>query len=159
MQQVAWAFESIHNPEMTPAETPWNDWYHCMGNTYGTWLPGDRRGFRTYDGKHPIPYDYKHPPPPGVYDSLYRRSKRLMARPPVYLESRDQRLRGLEEFVGSLLRRNVPVAIGSIDRIHFHFLIQCLDHDPRRWIGLAKRESSHHCKTTGHAPDGGLWGD
>jgi hypothetical protein len=19
----------------------WNDWYHCMGNTYGTWLPGE----------------------------------------------------------------------------------------------------------------------
>ena len=24
----------------------WNGWYHVTGNTYGTWLPGDPRGWR-----------------------------------------------------------------------------------------------------------------
>jgi hypothetical protein len=24
---------------------PWNDWYHIMTHTYGTWLPGDPKGF------------------------------------------------------------------------------------------------------------------
>ncbi|MGH7177977.1 MAG: hypothetical protein ACREJC_11395, partial [Tepidisphaeraceae bacterium] len=26
------------------APHPWNDWYHVMAHTYGTWLPGDPRG-------------------------------------------------------------------------------------------------------------------
>ena len=138
---------------------PWRDWYHCMGNTYGTWLPGDRRGFRTEHHKRHVPYDYKNPPPPGMYDALYRRSKALMTRLPVYLESREQRLCALTEFVGSLLRRDVPVAAASIDRMHFHALVRCHDRDPRHWIGLAKRESSHYCKATGDAPVGGIWGD
>ena len=25
---------------------PWNDWYHCNGNTYGTWVRGSELGYR-----------------------------------------------------------------------------------------------------------------
>src|SRR5258708_6579062 len=101
---------------------PWDDWYHCMGNTYGTWLPGDHRGFRTRHRKRDVPYDYKHPPPRELYADLYKRSKELMKRAPVYLESMDQRRRALEEMVGSLLRRKINLAILSVDRVHFHIL-------------------------------------
>ena len=34
---------------------PWNDWYHCNGNTYGTWLRGDPRGFRERRHRLEIP--------------------------------------------------------------------------------------------------------
>jgi len=128
----------------------WNDWYHCMGNTYGTWLPGDRRGFRTERHKHHIPYDYKHPPPKGLYDRLNHRSKRLMTRLPVYLETMEQRQRVLDELIASLLRRQIEVAVAAIDRIHLHALVRCPDHQPRHWIGIAKKESSHYCKISGH---------
>ena len=137
---------------------PWNDWYHCMGNIYGTWLPGDHRGFRTRNDKLHVPYDYKHRPPKGTYDRLYERSKRLMTYPTVYLDTPGQRQRVLDEFVASLLRHHVELAILSIDRVHFHALARLPDHNPRRWIGLAKKESSQYCKQTGHAPEGGLWG-
>src|SRR4051812_43124354 len=137
--------------------TPWDHGYHCMGNTYGTWLPGDRRGFRTRHHKRDVPYDYKHPPPKGLYDRLYKRSKALMRYAPVYLETTEQRRRVLEEFVGSLLRRGIEVAIVSVDRVHWHALARFPDHNPRHWLGIAKRESSHYCKQTGHAPEGGLW--
>ena len=136
---------------------PWDDWYHCMGNTYGTWLPGDGRGFRTRHAKKHIPYDYRNHPPKGIYDSLYARSKRIMKRAPVYLATIEQRRRVLDEMVASLLRRNIELAIVSVDRVHFHALARFPDRDPRRWMGIAKKESSHYCKVSGHAPSGGLW--
>lgn len=128
-----------------------------MSNTYGTWLPGDPRGFRTYHGKHSIPHDYKHRPPDGFYDTLYQRSKNLMARPAVILRALEQRRRVLDEVVASLLRRDIPVAVAAVDRIHLHVLAQFSDHNPRHWIGVAKREASHYCKHAGLVPVGGIW--
>jgi hypothetical protein len=136
----------------------WNDWYHCMCNTYGTWLPGDSRGFRTYRGKHPIPFDYRHRPPKGWYDSLFDRSKRLMSRPAVILRTVEQRRRALDEIVASLLRHGIPVAVGAVDRIHLHVLARCKDQKPRHWMGRAKRDSSHYCNVAGLTPVGGIWG-
>ena len=44
--------------------TAWNNWYHVNGNTYGTWLPGDPRGWRERGHKKHVAGDYKNPPPP-----------------------------------------------------------------------------------------------
>jgi hypothetical protein len=82
-----------------------------------------------------------------------------LKREPVFLQTMTQRRRVLDEFIASLHRRQIPIAIGAVGRVHFHHLIQVFDLDPRKWIGLAKKESSHHCKQTGDAPVGGLWGD
>jgi hypothetical protein len=129
-----------------------------MSNTYGTWLPGDSRGFRTHRHKRHVPYDYRHKPPKGLYDKLHERSKALMKRPAVILRTVEQRRRVLDELVASLLRREIPVAVACVDRIHLHVLAQLRDRDPRRWVGVAKRESSHYCKVDGLAPPGGVWG-
>ena len=48
-------------------------------------------------------------------------------------------------------------SVGSVGRIHFHWLAQFPDHAASKWIGIAKRESSHYCKVAGLAPEGGLW--
>jgi len=37
---------------------PWNHWYHVNGNTYGTWLPGDPRGWRSYKHKRHVEGEY-----------------------------------------------------------------------------------------------------
>jgi hypothetical protein len=31
------------------------------------------------------------------------------------------------------------------------------DHNPRKWVGIAKKETSHHAKQADLAPEGGLW--
>jgi hypothetical protein len=36
-------------------------------------------------------------------------------------------------------------------------MVRFTDHDPRHWIGVAKKESSHYLKVEGLAPVGGLW--
>jgi hypothetical protein len=135
---------------------PWNDWYHVMGHTYGTWLPGDPKGFRTRNHREHVEGDYKNPPPKGKYDQLWKRSKDLMNRDPVYLTI-DQRHRAVEEIVRSLKKWGIELRIASIDRIHLHALTRVIDHNPRHWIGLAKKESSANMKRDGLAPQGGLW--
>jgi hypothetical protein len=82
-----------------------------MGNTYGTWLPGDERGFRTENQKLDVPHDYKDPSPKGKYDGLHRYSRSLLKREPVYLETLEQRRRVLQEFVASLQRRAILIAV------------------------------------------------
>ncbi len=136
---------------------PWNDWYHCMCHTYGTWLPGDPKGFRTRHHREHVEGDYKKPPPKGTYDALHERAKRLMKREPVLLIPRQQD-RALEEIVISLLRRDIKLRVVSLDRIHLHIVARFADHNPRHWVGLAKKESSAYCFRVNLAPVGGLWG-
>ena len=50
----------------------WNNWYHVNGNTYGTWLPGDPRGWRERGHKKHVDGDYKSPPPAGSGDAMHR---------------------------------------------------------------------------------------
>lgn len=97
-QQVAWASGEIeHSIFMGTGKAPWNDWYHCMGHTYGTWLPGDPRSFRTRHHREHIVGDYKNPPPPGMYDKRHAKAKSLMTRPAVFL-SDEQRAAAVDEF-------------------------------------------------------------
>ncbi len=135
---------------------PWNDWYHVMGHTYGTWLPGDPRGFRTRHHREHVEGDYKNPPPKDKYKLRYDRAKRLMKRDPVYL-SIAQRSRAVQIFAECLGKRNIDVVIIAIDRIHWHVLAKFPDHNPRNWVGIAKKESSAYMKRESLAPAGGLW--
>ncbi|HKB06108.1 MAG TPA: hypothetical protein VKD90_28190, partial [Gemmataceae bacterium] len=58
-------------------------WFHCTTHTYGAWLHGDERGFRTRHHREHAIGDYKNPPPEGMYDQKLARSRRLLKQPPV----------------------------------------------------------------------------
>src|SRR6188508_1399655 len=89
---------SSHPFKRVIANKPWGDWYHIMCHTYGTWLPGHPKGFRTRHHREHVDGDYKNPPPKGKYDKLWKRSRELMKRDPVYLTP-EQRERAVAEFV------------------------------------------------------------
>ena len=99
----------------------WNDWYHVNGNTYGTWLRGDPRGWRARDHREHVIGDYKNPPPKGMYEDLYRRSKHLMSRKPVHLAP-DARTLVCGVFVQALQFHKIEVIAFSVDDHHFHLL-------------------------------------
>ena len=136
----------------------WNDWYHCMGNTYGTWLPGDARGFRTQWQREHVEGDYRNPPPKGKYENLHRAARGRMTRAPVYL-SAPQRPLVLDELLKSLRKWRIDVAAMSVGRVHFHMVARFPQHNPRHFIGLAKKESSAYLKQRALAPTGGLWAE
>lgn len=56
-----------------------------MSSTYGAWLPGDPRGFRTRGHREHVEGDYRSPPPQGRDTELWERSKGLLKGPPVIL--------------------------------------------------------------------------
>src|SRR6266496_4954010 len=45
-------------------------WWRVDISTYCSWLPGDRRGFRSHDHDIHSSGDYKHPPPPDEHEGL-----------------------------------------------------------------------------------------
>ena len=136
---------------------PWMGWYHSTLHTYGSWLRGDPRGWRSRHHREHVDGDYKNPPPRGKYDHLFAYSKSLMKRDPVRIEL-ELRQFVLDAVVERLWRKPIPVAVGSLDGVHLHLLHQCADHNPRHWLGLAKKHSSHLVRQLGLLPPGGLWG-
>ncbi len=137
-----------------PLERPWNDWYHCNGNTYGTWLPGDPRGFRERHPRRNVMGDYKNPPPPGAYENRLDLSRRLMRKEPVYL-SQEQRQVTAHAIVDKLRADSVEVLALAVDNHHYHLLARFGDRRPKHWIGRAKMHSSMILR--GHGLLGTVW--
>jgi hypothetical protein len=147
----------------------WRGWYHLMANTFGTWLPGDPRGFRTRHHKQHIDGDYKSPPS-HRYDIQHRAAKNGMKRSPVYL-SPDARRCAVEAMLHAL--RDVhatEVLCLAINDVHLHLLARfpdgsgrrvaertsAIDDPPRHYLGLAKQWSSKAMKARGLV-DAGAW--
>ncbi|HEY2249984.1 MAG TPA: hypothetical protein VGH74_02945, partial [Planctomycetaceae bacterium] len=60
-------------------------WFHCISTTYGAWLYGDARGFRTRHHREHIVGDYKNPPPIEKYAFERSRSIASLKQPPVVI--------------------------------------------------------------------------
>jgi hypothetical protein len=119
----------------------WNGWYHVNGNTYGTWLPGDPRGWRERWHRRHVEGDYKDPPPAGIHEDLHERSRSLLAGEAVRLNRRQRRV-ALEGIVEKLLERGIEVLGASVDAIHYHILARFADDRVRGPVGLAKKNAS-----------------
>ena len=140
----------------TMSNRPWNDWYHVTASTYGTWLRGDPRGWRSRHHREHVDGDYKNPPPKGKYDKLYEYSKRLMKRDPVRIR-KELRQIVVDEMVARLKQEGIPVIVASFDDHHWHGLVKITDHRVRHYVGLAKKHTSHLLRQLGLMPPGGIW--
>src|SRR5947207_7094643 len=109
---------------------PYKDLYHCTEHTYGSWLRGDARGWRSRHHREHVNGDYKNPPAPGKYNSLYEYSKSLMNRDPVTLEF-ELRQFICDAIAEKLLMDGIEVLAISVDGKHVHVLARFPDHRPR----------------------------
>jgi len=154
----------------------WNDWYHLMANTYGTWLPGDERGFRTRGHREHIEGDYRNPPPAGRYENRKRRSQRLLDRAPVYLPP-PARIIAVRSMVHSLTEVHaIELLALAINDVHVHALgrfpkslrrtaqptetgahTSAINDAPRHYLGIAKQWSSKTLAVEGLISPGGAW--
>ena len=152
---------------------PWMNWMHCTGSTYGTWLRGDPRGWRARRHREHVEGDYRKPPPPGVYDALHERSKRLMKRSGVVLEW-DARVEACYAMVQALEYHECRVADLCVGARHWHALVRFFpmteaawflidmarlsqNRDPHHLMGIAKKESARALSRIGLAEPGGVW--
>jgi len=120
----------------------WNGWYHVSSSTYGVWLPGDPRGFRTRHHREHVDGDYRNPPPKGRYDALHERSRRLMKYAPVHL-TRPQRRLAVEAIVEKVQELELEVLVASVDAVHYHLLGRFADGEVRTPVGRAKKHTWH----------------
>jgi hypothetical protein len=132
----------------------WNDWYHVNGNTYGTWLPGDPRGWREKRHKRHVGGDYKNPPPKGSGDALHRHARDSLKQPPVHLDNIQRETAG-RALVEWFVEHDIEILVLSIDAIHYHLLARF--RDKRVWprVGRAKKHAYHELRNRGY--EGKLW--
>lgn len=116
-------------------------WYHCNGNTYGTWLRGDPRGFRERHHRRHVEGDYRNPPAPGQYEQLHARSRELLKGEAVHLNAQQRRI-AADALTDKLLRDGIEVNAVSVDDHHFHVLGRFRDYRVKHWIGRAKMHAS-----------------
>ncbi len=135
---------------------PWHNWYHCIGNTYGTWLPGDPRGWRSRDHRYHCEGDYKSPPPEGEYEGMHEDMKRRMGRDAVWLCAEAIPI-ACDAFVEKLTKKGIAVSAVAIVPYGYHVVGQFNDHKPRHWLGLAKKNSAFALVDAGLAKRGGVW--
>jgi len=130
-------------------------WYHIILTTYGSWLPGDLRGFRTRDHREHVEGDYRNPPPTQQYAARRDRSRRLLKHPAIELTPAQRHI------VGTALRDRLKklgayvVAI-AVDLQHVHLQLKLPPREAMSWIGLAKKHAWFELRETGF--HSGLWG-
>ncbi len=130
-------------------------WFHMVASTYGSWLYGDPRGFRTRYHREHVEGDYKAPPPPGQYGNQERRSRESLKQSPVVIPAR------LREVVGlALLERlralGALVVCVSVSGQHAHVLAKMPRSEPRFWMGEAKKHAWFRLRENGWKTK--LWG-
>jgi hypothetical protein len=129
-------------------------WYHVTTHTYGAWLYGDPRGFRTRHHREHVEGDYKNPPPKGRYDDKYQRSKDSLKQDPVVLAPHWRREVGIA-LRDKLLHVGAQLLRLSVSGQHVHYLAKMPPAMPRFWTGLAKKHAWFELRDRGWT--GMLW--
>ena len=130
-------------------------WFHCTAHTYGAWLYGDERSFRTRHHREHIIGDYKNRPPPEMYAEKLAHSKELLKQPPVMLAPEWRAIFGAA-FRDKLITLGATVLCVSMSVNHAHVLAKMPPGPiPRKWVGQAKKHSNFIGKE--HGWTGKLW--
>jgi hypothetical protein len=129
-------------------------WFHLIASTYGSWLPGDPRGFRTWHHSEHIEGDYRNPPPEGLYDERQTRAKRLLKQPPIVIPSPLRAVVGTA-ILEHLHKEDARVLSLAVGGQHCHAQFQWQDSDAREPFGRAKLHAWHALRK--HGWTGKLW--
>jgi hypothetical protein len=79
-----------------------------------------------------------------------------MLRDPVVLSVPARRV-ALDTIVAALDYHQIETVVAAATAQHFHLLARFLDNNPRKWAGIAKKESARALSTAGLAAEGGVW--
>lgn len=126
----------------------WNGWYHVNFSTYGTWLRGDERGWRSRHHRIHVEGDYKNRPPEERHAALRARSRQLMKGPAVFLSDDEKRIAG-QALVEMLADQGVEVLAISLDAVHCHVLSRFGTLAARTAVGRAKKHAYHVLREKG----------
>jgi hypothetical protein len=153
----------------------WHNFYHCVGGTYGTWLRGDPRGFRTWQHKHHVHGDYKTPPPQGVYDLIFEYTQKKLKHPPTKLNTQARQI-ACKAMTQRFKNDAVELIAIAVAFNHFHLLARFIPMDaptqhtlntniihdgrdpaPRHDIGRAKQAATYALGQHGLKSNAPIW--
>ncbi|QDT38814.1 transposase [Stratiformator vulcanicus] len=134
--------------------------------TYGTWLPGDRRGFVTSvrdrrPGESPSISRREHDQPLRPYDrdlpGLYRSAMDNLKGPPILLDGEKAELI-LAQFQETAAYRAWSLLAASIMPNHFHLVVQVEnDPDPKKLLSDFKAYASRKLNANYERPQSDTW--
>jgi REP element-mobilizing transposase RayT len=116
-------------------------WHHATLTTYGAWLHGDARGFRTRQHREHVDGDYESPPPLGKYARREARSRAALSQAPVVIPRRMRRQVGLA-LQQKLSRLGGWVLCLAVAGQHVHLLVKLPPRFARRLLGQAKKHTT-----------------
>lgn len=102
-------------------------WWLVTWTTFGSWLPGDPRGFRTWRGEQDIPPPQRYSKPgdpvydPAKYIGLYQQAQRALTQPPVLLSDEEVK-QAASAIVAEIPLTPVTPSIFSLGTVHAHLL-------------------------------------
>jgi len=121
-------------------------WHLVTVNTYGTWLPGDPRGFQTRRHRQHVP-----PPPryasgeetygPALYENLHRDAKARMKGHEIKLTAGQSRT-VVQSFRDHLAELRLACLVVSMDFWHGHSVLSCPPDVLERTVALLKGRAS-----------------
>jgi hypothetical protein len=129
-------------------------WHHIVVTTYGAWVRGDPRGFRTRHHREHVDGDYKSPPPVGYYANEEAYSRRHLKQGVVSIP------RELRSVIGTAIRMRLtelgamPICV-AVAAQHAHMLAKLPLGMAREWTGFAKRHAWFVARD--HGWRGKLW--
>ncbi len=129
-------------------------WVHAILSSYGAWLYGDSRGFRTRHHREHVDGDYKNRPPEGIYASQEKRSRDSLKQDPVVFPPHLRKVVG-EALQDKLAELGAWVLIESVSGQHVHMLVKLPPKLARKWLGMAKMHTSFELKK--HRWKGKVW--
>src|SRR5882724_4054772 len=139
----------MSNEQTTPC------WFHVILTTYGAWLPGDPRGFRTRHHRDHVEGDYKNPPPAGIYEKFAEKNREALKHDEVSLDWAQR------ETVGKALKAKLDelgvfvIAIAASAQ-HVHLLLKARPKEVRNQVGAAKMHTWFELRKSGWKKK--LWG-
>ena len=117
-----------HNPADLDDGRP-RKWWLVSWSTYGTWLPGDPRGYRTWRGKRHVPPPKRYAAPgeatyePAPHRELLALARKSMNEEPVFL-SPDERRTAAEAMREEFELIPVEPSILAVAEWHVHVLVR-----------------------------------
>jgi REP element-mobilizing transposase RayT len=118
-------------------------WWHIVVSTWKSWLPADKRGFRSRDHKIHSSGDYKNPPPIEEHAGL-RNYHQQKSSEPIVIPADLHETAG-RAILAKLKKGNYRVLAVSVSATHSHWLVELpSDYEETKQIaGQCKAKSSH----------------
>ena len=130
-------------------------WFHVVLTTYGAWLPGDERGFRTRRHREHVDGDYKRRPAPSLYWTMRLGAEQSLKHGPVSFSPGSRMIVG-RAIIEKLTQRGAFALCIAVAAQHVHVLVKIPPTDVRDWCGHAKRHATFALRETGW--NGKVWG-